>query len=214
MLITHSLAIVDLIKYFEPVLLCFGGLFIILIMIFVYVSIMWQSTAHLPFKSIAEFRRRLINEDLVPEEELLGCTEAEIQQIMGSQNVQDLPLFYKEFLKVAGKGSGEVKIWTVYYYPDILSIETIVDEALLNQVPENAFIFGYAEHARSSEGRTGDEIVVDKVLSFFLLDKRYSARVIAMDNSDFEPQVVYPTFLHFLADYYLFLRNASTPVED
>lgn len=207
MFITSYLAIIDLGKFFESTLMCFGVILIIAIFITMLTFRSWNSTLSLPFQSVAEFRQKLISESLVGEGDFLGCTEAEIQQIMESQNVHELPLYYREFLRVSGKGSGALRIWTIFYYPDILDITMKVDKRLLSQVPEKAFIFVYKEYKRSTQESQSDEIIVDKFLGYFPLDNRDNPPVFYIDNLDLEPQRTYPTLLHFLADLYYFEKE-------
>ena len=65
---------------------------------------------------------RLINENLVPQECLEGCSEDEIQEVMADQGVARLPAEYVSYLKRIGKGAGPYLRGTDTFYPRIITI--------------------------------------------------------------------------------------------
>lgn len=183
----------------ETIITCILGYIALIVFLGFFIFVNWFSTADLPFQSIEEFEKELIKSGLATKESLQGCNEAEIQQIMKSQNVDTLPLYYREFLQIAGKNFGKLKIGTNFHYPDILNIRALVDKDLLKHIPDNTFIFGYSEDEIPADETQSNKTIIVKTVGYFYIDKRDNPRIYFIDNHDLESGLVHPTFLHLLA---------------
>lgn len=75
-----------------------------------------------------------------------GCSEAEVDAIMKSQNVKSLPPIYLDFLKTMGKGASGLFVGTDVYFqylPNLKegAIQLLAEDESKFKLPENAFVF-------------------------------------------------------------------------
>lgn len=85
--------------------------------------------------------------------DLVGCTQAEIQEVMQAQNVEWLPRFYMSFLRTVGKQTGNLWQGTHFTYPHLLTLKeraiqilNVDDNSII--LPEEAFIFQMQDGAK------------------------------------------------------------------
>lgn len=89
---------------------------------------------------------KLIALGLADPQEIIGCSESEIEQIKAAQTVTFLPEIYVEFLRKMGKLAGNLYLGSDWAYPDLLKLKLHASE-LLNEnansfvLPDDAFVF-------------------------------------------------------------------------
>lgn len=79
------------------------------------------------------------------EDEIIGCSDAEIEEIRASQNAPFLPEEYVNFLRLGGKIHHELqdKYNLILFYPEALQNLTLTRKRVSNPdwvVPENIFV--------------------------------------------------------------------------
>lgn len=57
---------------------------------------------------VKEFRDELIKTGIADENNIIGCTDKEIEQMYKKQHVQQLPQMYVDLLRVMGKDAGSL----------------------------------------------------------------------------------------------------------
>jgi hypothetical protein len=89
----------------------------------------------------------LIRLGIAPPNQIIGCSDDEIAEVMSDQGVTTLPTFYRDFLRVMGKRAGKLFPDSEIYYPDILGLKTFANGQLLSDpLPDETFIFSmYSE---------------------------------------------------------------------
>jgi hypothetical protein len=75
---------------------------------------------------------RLVHGGLAKQDEILGCSSAEIDEIEDSSPGVRLPSVYRAFLESMGRSAGQFMRGTDLFYPEILGLRKIA-EALLRE---------------------------------------------------------------------------------
>lgn len=98
-------------------------------------------------ESIAEIKRNLLELGLVRPEDIIGCSPAEIAEIMQAQGVMRLPTVYRDFLSHMGRWAGlYLGMRDDFFYPLLLrakadAIYILKGEKAPMQLPDDAFVF-------------------------------------------------------------------------
>lgn len=79
-------------------------------------------------------------------QQIIGCTENEINEIKSHQNVDNLPLFYHQYLLRFGKQSGDIFLGfdaDIYYLFDLKEdANAMLSQSSMGyELPESAFVF-------------------------------------------------------------------------
>ena len=95
---------------------------------------------------VASILDRLVDEHLVPQEALRGCSTAEVKAVMADQDVARLPLSYLCYLRKIGRGAGEFLRGTDAFYPGIIglksaTIDLLAENDVATELVPNAFVF-------------------------------------------------------------------------
>ena len=134
--------------------------------------------------TIADAYRDLLRLRIATPEQIVGCTEDEIQQIKQRQNILHLPAFYFDFLRFMGHSAGNLFFRSgLAYYPDLLTLKNLaIAEPRVGTIPENAFVF----------------LVDDERFMYFLTsDESDDAAVHCYDDNQFRFNY-YGTYSEFL----------------
>lgn len=108
-----------------------------------------------------ELIEALIAVGISKREEIAGCSEAQVAKVEALFGMP-LPVVYREFLLVAGRGAGRFMLGTDFFYPTILEMtewgaELLVESKESFSLPSDAFVFAMHQgyqfmFFRASEG--------------------------------------------------------------
>ncbi|MEV5706713.1 SMI1/KNR4 family protein [Actinoallomurus sp. NPDC052274] len=116
--------------------------------------------------SIEEFRDHLLDEGLVRSKDVVGCSEAEIDELMRVQRVSRIPGLYRDFLRVMGKSPYPLLSGTDWSYEDLLRIKESAREILAEDgadpgILDDALVIamhqGYVIYYLPAIGAAGDD---------------------------------------------------------
>lgn len=135
--------------------------------------------------SINEVVKKLIETGMVSPNEIIGCSELELQNI---EKIAPgpLPNSYKSFLKHMGKGAGSLFEGSDIYYPELLECKDAASRLLKHSVfplPDTAFVF--YQHQ-------------DYLFMYFLTDSGDDPSVYRFTEGDRQPALVDNQFSNWL----------------
>ena len=93
----------------------------------------------------ATIRGQLLSLGLARNENMVGCSEDEIDQLEAECHL-NLPIAYREFLIACGHGGGKFQVGTDWTYPELLELQATGRFLMQQNVPSvefplNAFVF-------------------------------------------------------------------------
>jgi hypothetical protein len=89
--------------------------------------------------------QRLVAEGVATDADIIGCSAEEVAQVVAAQGAP-LPWLYERFLRVMGKGAGDLLIGSDVYFPKVLDLRRAALELLGEcghpfDLPETAVVF-------------------------------------------------------------------------
>lgn len=95
---------------------------------------------------IDEIHKAIQDKKLATPNQIIGCSEEEIENLMAKQRVNKLPRIYRAFLATFGKGAGKLWSGSAYTYEDLKELKTQANNLLkINgnpiTLPIDAFVF-------------------------------------------------------------------------
>lgn len=80
---------------------------------------------------VEEYLRGLVSEGLLQPGDLVGCTDAEIGKVTEAQRVERLPTPYRDLLRAAGHGAGDLMRGSDWLFEMALTLRDDADDLLM-----------------------------------------------------------------------------------
>ncbi|MEV0675509.1 SMI1/KNR4 family protein [Actinosynnema sp. NPDC050436] len=138
-----------------------------------------------PADEVARLARGLVDLKLAYEHQVVGCTEAEVAEVLKSARNFPLPAEYPEFLRRMGREAGRLLIGTDLHYPEVLDI------------PADAIAFA-AEDAPQLDPAGKHFFAAHQGYQFYFFTREHPGTVFLYTEGDDEPVVSADTFLGWL----------------
>ncbi|MBW4719973.1 SMI1/KNR4 family protein [Saccharothrix obliqua] len=89
-----------------------------------------------PAGDLEQFARALVEMKLAYEHQLVGCSEAEVAEVLAAAGDFSVPEEYRVFLRRLGRQAGRLLLGTHFYYPAIVDLPEWVADYVTLDAPD------------------------------------------------------------------------------